>query len=198
MKNKLSLVIDTTQNTCYLMLFFEPNTLIDFVAQPTNNNMTDIVVEMIDQLFIKNKCDKQDLKNIYLVNGPGSFTGCRVGYIIARTLVDILNCDLYVIDSLTFQIKHGQGISLINAHGNNDFCAIYENNKLLVEPCMMKREQVNELTSQFLNLDTYRDYENIDFSQQFFDNKKRFKKVLKIDELKPFYIKSPINKNENH
>ena len=81
----MKLFIDTTQNYCNLALIDNKNKLIDSYQELTNNNMTDIVVEKIQALLKKNKVDKSKITAIFLLIGPGSFTGCRVGFIIAMT-----------------------------------------------------------------------------------------------------------------
>ena len=81
----MKLFIDTTQNYCNLALIDNKNKLIDSYQELTNNNMTDIVVEKIQALLKKNKVDKSKITAIFLLTGPGSFTGCRVGFIIAMT-----------------------------------------------------------------------------------------------------------------
>lgn len=81
----MKLFIDTTQNFCNLALINNKNQILDTYQELTNNNMTDIVVEKINYMLNKNKITKSMIDSIYLLIGPGSFTGCRVGYIIAIT-----------------------------------------------------------------------------------------------------------------
>lgn len=189
----LSLVIDTTQNNCYLLLFKNKDKIIDFICQPTKNNMTDIVVEMIDQMFQKHQYQVKDVANIYLVNGPGSFTGCRVGFIIATTLVNNLRCKLYAINSLLFQTHTGNGISLIDAHSNKDFLAVYEKGNEVVSPQLIQQDNVDAIIQQYPQLQVYRDYENLDFCKRFFLNKSFFKLVDDLSNFEPLYIKGPIS-----
>jgi tRNA A37 threonylcarbamoyladenosine modification protein TsaB len=63
---------------------FEKTKIYDKFSIETNNNLTDIVVELIEKLLKKNKIRKSDIKAIYLTLGPGSFTGVRVGTLIAK------------------------------------------------------------------------------------------------------------------
>jgi tRNA threonylcarbamoyl adenosine modification protein YeaZ len=79
----MNLFIDTTQKTCNLCLF-EKTKIYDKFSIETNNNLTDIVVELIEKLLKKNKIKRSDIKVIYLTVGPGSFTGVRVGTLIAK------------------------------------------------------------------------------------------------------------------
>ena len=49
------------------------------------------VMPMIEEIFDENKLDVKDLKQIIVVNGPGSFTGIRIGLSIAKTIAYALN-----------------------------------------------------------------------------------------------------------
>ena len=44
------------------------------------------VMPMIKELFGENNLDVHDLKEIVVVNGPGSFTGIRIGLSIAKSI----------------------------------------------------------------------------------------------------------------
>ena len=56
---------------------------------------------MIESLFKDNNLNVNDLKKIIVVNGPGSFTGIRIGLSIAKTMAYALNIDINTISSLT-------------------------------------------------------------------------------------------------
>lgn len=56
---------------------------------------------MIEELFKENNLNVHDLKKIIVVNGPGSFTGIRIGLSIAKTMAYALKIDINTISSLT-------------------------------------------------------------------------------------------------
>lgn len=56
---------------------------------------------MIESIFKENNLSVKDLKKIIVVNGPGSFTGIRIGLSIAKTMAYALNIDINTISSLT-------------------------------------------------------------------------------------------------
>ena len=56
---------------------------------------------MIESLFKDNNLNVRNLKKIIVVNGPGSFTGIRIGLSIAKTMAYALNIDINTISSLT-------------------------------------------------------------------------------------------------
>lgn len=65
---------------------------------------------MIESLFKDNNLNVKDLKKIIVVNGPGSFTGIRIGLSIAKTMAYVLNIDINTISSLTaYLISNNNG-----------------------------------------------------------------------------------------
>lgn len=55
---------------------------------------------MIASIFDENNLDIKDLDKIIVVNGPGSFTGIRIGLSIAKTIAYALNIKINTISSL--------------------------------------------------------------------------------------------------
>ncbi len=65
---------------------------------------------MIEEIFKENNLNVKDLKKIIVVNGPGSFTGIRIGVSIAKTMAYALKIDINTISSLTaYLVSNGSG-----------------------------------------------------------------------------------------
>ncbi|MDE6476971.1 MAG: hypothetical protein K2L48_02085 [Mycoplasmoidaceae bacterium] len=79
MNKKVNLFIDTSQSYCNLAIFNNKK-IIKKSSCLTHNNLTDLVVEKI-----ANITKGYDVGNIYITNGPGSFTGERVSCLIAKS-----------------------------------------------------------------------------------------------------------------
>lgn len=58
--------------------------------QSLDTRRAQVVLPLIDQLVHENKLTLQDLTEIQVNPGPGSFTGLRVGITIANTLAFLL------------------------------------------------------------------------------------------------------------
>ena len=168
----MKLFIDTTQNYCNLALINHKNQIVDKYQELTNNNMTDWVIEKI--------------------NGPGSFTGCRVGYIIAVTWANIKNIKLYIMNSLLFQTNKGTGISIIDAKSNKKFIAIYDKYQAIIEPEIILKNQAEDICKKHKKINIYSDYKNIDFFERLQQHLSKFKIIKNLDKLEPLYLKRPI------
>ena len=92
---------------------------------------------MIESLFKENKLNVKDLNKIIVVNGPGSFTGIRIGLSIAKTMAYALNIDINTISSLTaYLISNNTGEkrkAVIEDNKGYYLSAFDENDKPLIE-----------------------------------------------------------------
>lgn len=79
------------------------------------------VMPMIEEIFSENNLDVKLLKQIIVVNGPGSFTGIRIGLSIAKTIAYALNIKINTISSLTAY--------LVSSDINDNKMAVIEDNR---------------------------------------------------------------------
>ncbi len=86
----MNLFISTATDKIYLMLFDQKQIIKTSVYQGKNNH-TEKLYEQINELAI----DLTKIESVYVVNGPGSYTGLRVGVIFAKTLAMQLNINVY-------------------------------------------------------------------------------------------------------
>ena len=77
----------------------------------TSSKMMPVLSEAFDKASLKPK----DIDKIFVVNGPGSFTGIRVGLTVAKTMAYSLDIPIVPISSLEVMASRSAGTALINA-----------------------------------------------------------------------------------
>ena len=82
------LAIDTTDKECFIELIDRNRTSLKWHWQKDTGQE---VLKKIDQLLKQNRKKLRDLEAILVNQGPGSFTGTRVGITIANTLGWVLD-----------------------------------------------------------------------------------------------------------
>lgn len=103
------------------------------------------IVSMFDELHLKpNQIDK-----IIVVNGPGSFTGIRIGITIAKVYAWSLKIPITTVTSLEAMgmssINDIVRVVLIDARRNYCYAAIFdEKDNLILEPCYLTYEELNK------------------------------------------------------
>ena len=66
----------------------------------SGKNHSEVAISLINELLSDNGLTTTDLNGIIVVNGPGSFTGVRIGVTIAKTLAYSLNVPIKTITTL--------------------------------------------------------------------------------------------------
>ncbi len=100
----ITLLIDTHGNEIDLRLYKEQK-LIDFIIKGENQNHSEITMPTLKELLQRNSLTPNDINKIIVVNGPGSFTGERLGVTIAKTMAYALNIEICSITSLELYSK---------------------------------------------------------------------------------------------
>jgi tRNA threonylcarbamoyladenosine biosynthesis protein TsaB len=89
MKN-IIVLIDTTNNK-EVMVGLRADGKEIIKRQPLDTRRAQVVLPMVEELLKENSLHLEDISEIEVNPGPGSFTGIRVGLSIANTLGFLLN-----------------------------------------------------------------------------------------------------------
>lgn len=144
------LTIDTS--TSYLSLALQCNQefLASTIVKDSMVHAKRITIE-IENLLIKNQLDKRDLKAIAINEGPGSFTGLRVGSSVAKGLCFGLNIPLISIRGLEayghylYSLKQEENIFiLLDARRENYFFTHIQNGIVFEETTFASIGEINE------------------------------------------------------
>lgn len=113
------LFIDTHDSLITIALKYEDKLFIKTKESEYSHSV--FTMPMIQEIFDESKLSVKDLKKIIAVNGPGSFTGIRIGLSIAKTIAYALNIPINTISSLTAY--------LISSNADTDKLCVIEDNK---------------------------------------------------------------------
>lgn len=80
-----TLILDTADNK-KITVCLKINSKEYIQTEKIKSNKTQIILPMIDKILKKHSLDPEDLSEIRINAGPGSFTGLRVGLAIANAL----------------------------------------------------------------------------------------------------------------
>lgn len=146
----INLFIDTC--TKYLILaLYKDNDVIEYLQIEADNNLSVLLLPKIDELLKKANLKINDVDRIYVVNGPGSFTGIRIGVTTAKTIAYGLKKEICTVSELevlaSVDTEKKYIVPLIDARRNFVYTGIYKNNLELV------------LENKYVNFDEF--YNNI-------------------------------------
>lgn len=100
----ITLLIDTHGNEINLRLYKEEQ-LLDFIVNSENQSHSEITMPALKELLERNALTPKEINKIIVVNGPGSFTGERLGVTISKTMAYALNIKICSITSLELYSK---------------------------------------------------------------------------------------------
>ena len=132
--------IETSSKNCSVCLSSKGNLVTSFDLEDEANRHSELLTSSIQNILSENNLDVSGLSAVSVGIGPGSFTGLRIGFSVAKGLCYPHNIDLIGISSLKIiansVVKENKNIiSLIKDKGNHYYMSKYSNDlKEMVEP----------------------------------------------------------------
>ena len=116
------------------------------------NDHSSYLVPCIDEAFKKNNLNFQDLNEIIVGIGPGSFTGTRISITVGKTYAYSYNIPIFPISSLEIMIYDDNGydyyVPVIEDKNNKLYFSVFDKNKKRI------------LDDQYVSLDSF--YEKLE------------------------------------
>lgn len=152
------LFLDTASSRV-IISFIRNNEIIFNVNLQNDNNLSNKLMILIDENFKKNNLKPADINKIFVVNGPGSFTGIRCGVTVAKTLAFLLNIEIASISELeTMASGYDEVVCpIIDARRGYVFAGIYDGIKNIAPDRYISYD---EITKGFKGKIVSYDYEN--------------------------------------
>lgn len=94
-----TLYIDTHSKQIEMILFSD-HEFFKVVASDHSNQHSSVIMPTIENLLKQHDVSLNQIDDIIVINGPGSFTGVRLGVTIAKTLAYTLNKPIRVMSSI--------------------------------------------------------------------------------------------------
>lgn len=125
------LAIDTSSKICSVSILEDCNVILE---KHTNDEKTHSqnLMPLIDELFKETNLSLDDINLLACCQGPGSFTGIRIGIATIKAFSDAKNIPVVGVtslESLAYNISEtGLIVSLIDAKNDNVYYSLFSNN----------------------------------------------------------------------
>lgn len=137
------LIIDTATNFLFVGLI--KNNKHYEKTRVGNNDNAAYVVNFIKELLEEHELTIDDIAEIIVGVGPGSYTGIRVSVVVAKTLAYSKNIKLKEISSLKLLSSgYNEVYALIDARRKHFFGLKHINGKTILDDHYVKGENINE------------------------------------------------------
>ena len=137
--------IDTTSSYLYTGIV-KNNELISCRKKNLGKDLSIYTIDEVNKMFKEVNIKPMDIDKIIVVNGPGSFTGIRIGVTLAKIFAWLLNKKITTITSLEAMARSINTdkliVPIINARRDACYAAIYDNNKTILDGCYLTIEKL--------------------------------------------------------
>ena len=117
------------------------NLLLECVSYEAWQRQSEYMILELDKLFDKYAITKDDISDVIVAKGPGSYTGVRIAITIAKTIATALDANLYAVSSLRVLKDHAKpSICLINARSGRSYIGVYQDTNTVLEDQIMKND----------------------------------------------------------
>lgn len=149
----ITLFIDTSNQDVSIALL-KDGKIINKITKSIPNEHSKYAVSYIDEVLKKSEITPKEVQSIMVVNGPGSFTGVRIGLTIAKVYALLNNIKVTLISSLKCLAignnKNKYILSLINARNDNYYIGLYDNNyNDVINEHFGNIEEVNDIINKY-------------------------------------------------
>ncbi len=160
----ITLFIDTSTETLTVALF-KNDTLLSTI-QTNSNEHSKYAMTCVENIINENNIKPKDVSKIMVINGPGSFTGIRIGVTIAKIYAWACNINVIPISTLKAYAISNEGynyyVPVIDARRNALYAGIYDKsyNSILEDTYLLKSdliEKINKLDNVLIIGDTLSD-----------------------------------------
>ena len=195
------LYIDTSCSYLYTAIV-KDGLLLSYKAEEFGQSLSEVALPKIVEMFQENNLSPKDVDKIIVVNGPGSFTGIRIGITIAKVYAWSTSIPITTISSLEAMAISSENntvhVPILNARRGYVYTAIYDSSyKVLLKPQHMKfydlKEKLQEIKEyEFISNDEFDEELNLSSYQPNFVKIVEYfkdKKCINPHGINPDYLK---------
>ena len=149
----ISLFIDTSMSNVSISII-KDGIILSKVCEEIPNEHSKYATSYVKKVIDEARIDANDVDKIFVVNGPGSFTGVRIGVTIAKTYGYLINKNITPISSLKSLAISSKPqdivMSVIMANRNNYYVGIYDNEyNEIIDEQFVSGNQLLELIDKY-------------------------------------------------
>lgn len=147
------LAIDSTANTSTVALL-ENDTLISVYTVNTKNTHSQTLLPMVKSLLESSDVTVDDIDAFAVSNGPGSFTGVRIGVATVKGLAFGKNKKCVAVsttEALSVNLEGFDGLvcPIMNARRGQVYTCIYRDGKPLIDECCMMLDELIPILEKY-------------------------------------------------
>ncbi len=145
------LYLDTSSQNYNISIFDNDKLLIEEKGV-SDQNLSQYLVEIVSSLFKKINISAKDIDKIAVIDGPGSFTGIRMGVSVAKVFAWALDKEIISFSKLFLLASNLEAsikMPIIHARADDYYFGIYDgNNNVIVKDTHGSKEKIIEMINE--------------------------------------------------
>ena len=189
-----SLILDTSSKN--LVVGIASDVVLKKVQYYAWQRQSEVTVQEIDKMMKELNVTFDEIENIILTIGPGSYTGVRIALTIGKIISLAKKIPIIQMTSLNALAgSKGRKMSVIDARSQRCYVGFYENGLKIKDDTIMKNDEIIEYAKnndfelvgevKVLGLEE----QEIDLVDNMFNVSKLLPKTINVHEVKPLYLK---------
>ncbi len=145
------LAIDTSGKNLTVIIC-KDGKITEYFDNECGVNHSVALMPKIEEMVTKSGFDLTKADFFSAVVGAGSFTGIRIGVATIKAMCFAFDkpcLSITSFDTLAYNEQGEKVLALIDAKHNGFYACGYDNNEVVLEPCYIDREKVNELLGEY-------------------------------------------------
>ena len=192
----LRLFLNTSNKYLYICLM-DGLVISDEVLLEGNNNHSEKLVDVLKEFLEKNNLTVDNIDEIYVGKGPGSYTGVRIACTVAKVMAYAKGKKLYSFSSLDLILsnklnKPGTYRVVMDARRGNSFAKVVKVNandvEVLFDEAFVENSVLEEQFSEYPVIDVEDTYYRVDLLLKF----NLVKEEENIHAFVPTYLRSGV------
>ena len=184
-----------TSHQFLLLALLKDDRLVEGVQLDCFKHQSEYLIPEISKLLERHGLEASDIDSFVVAQGPGSYTGVRIGMTMAKVLGSLMNRDVYTLSTLQLYAGLEDCYVIMDARAKRVYVGRYKDGKPLMEDTIYTNDRMKEIIESGANVigdlhlfgqeDRYGD-----LAQHFADLREFWQKVDNVDLLTPTYLKS--------
>ena len=184
-----------TSHQFLLLALLKDDRLVEGVQLDCFKHQSEYLIPEISKLLERHGLEASDIDSFVVAQGPGSYTGVRIGMTMAKVLGSLMNKDVYTLSTLQLYAGLEDCYVIMDARAKRVYVGRYKDGKPLMEDTIYTIDRMKEIIDSGANVigdlhlfgqeDRYGD-----LAQHFADLREFWQKVDNVDLLTPTYLKS--------
>ncbi len=188
----ITLCMDTSHKFLAVSMI-KDDQVIASVQEDCWKKQSEYIFPVITKMTEDNNIRPEDIDNVVITKGPGSFTGVRIAMTIAKVFCAMAGKQLYTLETLQLYAGKKDCTVLLDARGKRAYTARFHDGKPLTETAAVPLNEI-ELSDEDIVIgdghlaglpDNYPD-----LAENFLALKNEWKAVENVHLLTPEYLKS--------